>query len=91
MNVNWCTMRKGRERSNCDCILLFCEIVNMYYEIKMENTPQPPTPQKNIFFVKLGLFVELGKNIFFGIGNGAEIWPQNLVIKSLFGSLAKLT
>ena len=22
-------MRKGRERSKCDCILLFCELVNM--------------------------------------------------------------
>ena len=33
--------------------------------------------------VKLGFFgLELGKNILFGIGNGAEFLPQNRVIKS---------
>ena len=59
-------MRKGRERSKCYYILLFCEIVFTLYEIKMEN--------KKNFFVKLGIFcLELGKNILFGIGNGAEI------------------
>ena len=38
-----------------------------------------------IFFVfcQIGNFcLELGKNILFGIGNGAEFWPQNRVIKS---------
>ena len=35
------------------------------------------------FFVKLGIFcLELGKNILFGIGNGAEFRPQNRVIES---------
>ena len=47
-------MRQGIERSKCDCILLFCENLNMYwsnglgfllYEIKMENPPK-----------KLGIF-----------------------------------
>ena len=35
------------------------------------------------FFVKLGIFsLESGKNILFGIGNGAEFRPKNRVIKS---------
>ena len=46
--------------------------------------------KKNFFFfffffvvVKLGIFcLELGKNILFGIGNGAEFRPQNRVIES---------
>ena len=48
-------MRKGRERSKCDCIKLFCEIVNnvticsVLYEIKMENQKKK---QKKIFFVE---------------------------------------
>ena len=34
-------------------------------------------------FVKLGIScLELGKNILFGIGNGAEFRPQNRVIES---------
>ena len=48
----------------------------------MEN--QKKKKKKNFFFfVKLGSFcLELGKNILFGIGNGAEFRPQNLVIES---------
>ena len=40
-------------------------------------------PKKKNFFVKLGIFgLELGKKILFGIGNGAEFRPQNLMIES---------
>ena len=47
----------------------------------MENTPPPPP--KNFFFFILGIFcLDLGKNILFGIGNGAEIRPHNQVIES---------
>ena len=36
-----------------------------------------------IFFCQIGIFLlELGKNILFGIGNGAEFRPQNQVIES---------
>ena len=39
--------------------------------------------QKKKHLVKLGIFcLELGKNILFGIGNGAKFWPQNWVIES---------
>ena len=53
----------------------------------MENPPPPPPPpkkkKKNFFFGQIGIFcLELGKNILFGIGNGAEFWPQNRVIES---------
>ena len=35
------------------------------------------------FFGQMGIFfVELGKNILFGFGNGAEYRPQNRVIES---------
>ena len=42
------------------------------------------TKKKIFFFCSNSdfFFVELGKNILFGIGNGAEFPPQNRVIKS---------
>ena len=63
-------MRKGRERSKCYYILLFCD------EIKMEN------PKKKIFCHIGNFFWNWEKNILFGIGNGAEFRPQNQVIVS---------
>ena len=81
IKLSYCTMRKGRERSKCYYILLFCD------EIKMENQKK-----KNFFFLsnwdffffcQIGnFFLELGKNILFGIGNGAEFRAQNRVIES---------
>ena len=47
----------------------------------MENQKK----QKNLFLFlsNFGIFcLELGKNILFGIGNGAEFRPQNRVIES---------
>ena len=40
-------------------------------------------PKKKNCFCQIGnIFLELGKNILFGIGKGAELWPQNQVIES---------
>ena len=76
IKLSYCTMRKGRERSKCYYILLFCD------EKKMENQKK----KKFFFFfvvVKLGFFSwNWEKNILFGIGNGAEFRPQNRVIES---------
>ena len=49
------------------------------------ETPPPPPPKKKIFFFLSNwdfFFVELGRNILFGIGNGAELRPQNRVMES---------
>ena len=70
-------MRKGRERSKCDCILLFFEVVIMLQYGESKNL------KKKKKIVKLGIVCpELGENIPFGIENGAEIRPQNRVIES---------
>ena len=51
------------------------------YEIKMEM--ENPKQVFCFFLVKMGIFyLKLGKSILIGIGNGAECWPQNLVIES---------
>ena len=74
IKLSYCTMRKGKERSKCCYILLFCD------EIKMENKKQKIF---FFFFVKLGIFFwNWEKDILFGIGNGAEFRPQNRVIES---------
>ena len=84
---------KRRERSNCDCILLFREIVKyvtlcsvfVLYEIMMEN--EKKTKKTHFFWGRGGGGGQIGiflfnweKNILFGIGNGAEFWPQNQVM-----------
>ena len=52
----------------------------------MENPPPPPPQKKKNRGGGgggLGIFcLELGKNMLFGIGNGAEFRPQNRVIES---------
>ena len=76
-------MRKGRERSKCDCIL--CKYVTLcsvfvLYEIKMENQKKK---KKKFFLSNWEYFVwNWEKSILFGIGNGAEFRPQNRVIES---------
>ena len=75
IKLSYCTMNKGRERSKCYYILLFCD------EIKMKNQKK----KKNFFFFLSNwefFFWNWEKNILFGIGNGAEIRPQNQVIES---------
>ena len=60
---------------NCKYVTI-CSVF-VFFEIKMEN------PKKKTIFLsnKEFFFVELGKNILFGIRNGAKFQPQNQVIE----------
>ena len=82
-------MRKGRKKQVwLYSILRNCKYVTQYINIVCSVlTPPPPPPpkkKKEKQIVKLGIFcLELGKNnILFGIGNGAELRPQNRVMES---------
>ena len=56
IKLSYCTMRKGRERSKCYYILLFCD------EIKMENQKKKKKKKIIFFFCQIGnFFLELGK------------------------------
>ena len=73
IKLSYCTMRKGRERSKCYYILLFCD------EIKMEN---PKKKKKKFFFFfffcQIGnFFLELGKKTYFlALGMGPKLGPK---------------
>ena len=68
IKLSYCTMRKGKERSKCYYILLFCD------EIKMENK------KKKIFFFFLSnweFFSGIGKKTYFlASGMGPNFGPK---------------
>ena len=73
IKLSYCTMRKGRERSKCYYILLFCD------EIKMEN--QKKKKKKNFFFFfflsNWEFFSGIGKKTYFlALGMGPNFGPK---------------